>query len=185
MSDIQKIQITKIGRKQNPSKFKEGETYTITTIVDGISGKKMSTFGNWADNWKVGDTVEGIIESKTWKDKDGFDQQSWNIKNPNKKEFVPYKKSASATKPLIVEAFHIAAVLAPILYDSKKKLKLVDITELANAIKAELEKGSKTKDNDSTETTPTKKDEGDDVETLEEETDVIEEDVDEEDDKPF
>ena len=88
MSETVKIKIAKIGRKEMPSKFKEGETYSITTILDEISGRKGAAMGKFADGWKIGDTVEGIWEKRTWKDKDGFAQESWNIKSLITKQII-------------------------------------------------------------------------------------------------
>lgn len=136
MSDVVKIKIKKIGRKQMPSKFKEGETYNITTVLDEISGRKGAAMGQFADSWKVGDEVDGIWEKKTWKDKDGFEQENWNIKNPVKKEFKGGGGGGSTwapKKPSIVDAYTVAAVLAPVLFKDKK-IKLDDISKLADEL---------------------------------------------------
>lgn len=138
MSDIVKIKISKIGRKQMPSKFKEGETYNITTIMDEITGRKGVAMGTFADSWKVGDTVEGIWEEKKYTDKDGFEQKSWNIKNPNKKEFKA-GSSFGPRKATLVDAYTIAALLAPVLYKDKKTLKFSDIAKLADEVMKKVE----------------------------------------------
>src|SRR3972149_10658841 len=133
MSETVKIKIAKIGRKEMPSKFKEGETYSITTILDEISGRKGAAMGKFADGWKIGDTVEGIWEKRTWKDKDGFAQESWNIKNPNA---TTGGKGGSwgPRKATIVDSYTVAAALAPILFKDKKTVKLDDISALADAL---------------------------------------------------
>jgi len=133
MSETVKIKIAKIGRKEMPSKFKEGETYSITTILDEISGRKGAAMGKFADGWKIGDTVEGIWEKRTWKDKDGFAQESWNIKNPN--ATVGGKGGTwGPRKATIVDSYTVAAALAPILFKDKKIVKLDDISALADAL---------------------------------------------------
>lgn len=131
------IKITKVGRKQMPSKFKEGETYNITTVMDEITGRKGVAMGAWSDGWKVGDTVEGIWEEKKYTDKDGFEQKSWNIKNPEKKEFKA--GSYGPRKATLVDAYTIAAALAPILFKDKKSLKFADIVTLAENVMKKLE----------------------------------------------
>ena len=133
MSETVKIKIAKIGRKEMPSKVKEGETYSITTILDEISGRKGAAMGKFADGWKIGDTVEGIWEKRTWKDKDGFAQESWNIKNPN--ATVGGKGGTwGPRKATIVDSYTVAAALAPILFKDKKIVKLDDISALADAL---------------------------------------------------
>ena len=116
-----------------PSKFKEGETYSITTVLDEVSGRKGAAMGKFADGWKIGDTVEGIWEKRTWKDKDGFAQESWNIKNPNA---TTGGKGGSwgPRKATIVDSYTVAAALAPILFKDKKTIKLDDISALADAL---------------------------------------------------
>ena len=133
MSETVKIKIAKIGRKEMPSKFKEGETYSITTVLDEVSGRKGAAMGKFADGWKIGDTVEGIWEKRTWKDKDGFAQESWNIKNPNA---TTGGKGGSwgPRKATIVDSYTVAAALAPILFKDKKTIKLDDISALADAL---------------------------------------------------
>ena len=63
---IEKLKIIKVGRKQQPSKFKPGETYSITTIMvpECSKGKnqKLTAMGLWAENWKEEDIIEGTIE---------------------------------------------------------------------------------------------------------------------------
>jgi len=162
MSDTVKIKIAKVGRKEMPSKFKEGETYNITNILDEISGRKGAAMGAFADSWKVGDTVEGIWEKRTWKDKDGFEQESWNIKNPNKKEFRGGGGGNwGPRKPNIIDAYMVAATLAPIIFKDKK-VKLDDIAKLAEEVLKRL--------NAATPAADTKKAEGKDVDLDKEET---------------
>lgn len=134
MSDVTKIKIAKVGRKEMPSKFKEGETYSITTILDEISGRKGTGIGKFSDGWKVGDTVEGIWEKRMWKDKDGFEQESWNIKNPNAAPMGGKSGTWGPRKATLVDAYTVAAALAPILFKEKKTVKLDDISALADAL---------------------------------------------------
>lgn len=139
MSEVVKIKVAKVGRKEMPSKFKEGETYNITTILDEISGRKGAAMGAFADSWKVGDTVEGIWEERKYTDKDGFEQKSWNIKNP-----VASKGGKGAMgqwgprKPTLVDAYQIAAALAPVVYREKKSIKFDDIVKLADEVMKKL-----------------------------------------------
>lgn len=137
MSETVKIKIAKIGRKEFPSKFKEGETYNITTIQDELTGRKGAAMGKWADAWKVGETIEGVWEKRTYKDKDGFEQESWNIKNPEQKPAGKGSGSWAPKKPTLVDAYQIAAALSPILFRDKK-IKLDDITKLADEIMKRL-----------------------------------------------
>jgi hypothetical protein len=136
----EKVKIAKIGRKQQPSKFKPGDTYSITTILvpECSKGKnqKLTAMGAWTDSWKLGDIVEGIIEEKKWTDKDGFEQISLSLTNPNKKTFTP--GGGRSFNPLIT-AYEIAASLAPLIFAGKKKVMLDDIDKLANAIKSKIE----------------------------------------------
>ena len=130
---MEKITIKKIGRKQQPSKFKPGETYTITTIMDE-KGRKLVAMGGWSDNWKVDDVIEVEITEKKWTDKDGFEQISLNLTNPNKKAYT----GGFTPNPMIV-SYTIAAQLAPLFFaDSKKKVKLEDIDKLAEEIKKRI-----------------------------------------------
>ena len=172
MSTTEKIKIVKIGRKQMPSKFKPGDMYNITTIMDD-KGRKLSAFGAWADTWQVGSEVEGIIVEKKWTDKDGFEQISLNIDNPNKKTFVP-GKGGYGQNPTIT-AYQIAADLAPLLY-AGKNVKLADIDALVDELKKRFDIPAPATEDDSsnTATTPVK------------EVDVDAEDgIEADDDKPF
>ena len=129
----EKITIKKIGRKDMPSKFKEGDTYAMTTVLDS-ENRKMTAFGGWAENWKVGDTPNVIIKEKTWKDKDGFEQVSLNLDNPDKKPFTP-RGGGGGFNPTI-SAYQSAATFALALATSgKKKLTLADLDKIADHIK--------------------------------------------------
>jgi len=128
---MEKIKIIKLGRKQQPSKFKPGETYSITTVMDD-KNRKLAAMGKWAEDWKIGDVIEAEIEEKKWTDKDGFEQISLNIKNP--KPFTP-GAGRGFFNPKIT-AYQLAAALAPLFFkDSKKKITLKDIDELAEELK--------------------------------------------------
>lgn len=131
----EKIKILKVGRKAMPSKFKPGETYNITTVMDE-KNRKLVGMGPWTDNWKEGDELDVIVTEKKWTDKDGFEQTNLNLTNPNKKAFVP--RGGSVVSPLIV-SYQLAASLAPILYAGKKKVMLTDIDELAKELKKRIE----------------------------------------------
>ena len=137
MAEQVKLKIVKIGRKQNPSKYKPGETYTITTIMDE-QNRKITAMGKWTDAWNEGMVVEGILEPTTWTDKDGFEQKGWSLKNPNP---VQFKAGGAGYQPktMVVNAYTIAAQLAPLLFAAKKKVTLDDISALADALKVKMD----------------------------------------------
>lgn len=130
------IKIVKLGRKEQPSKFKEGDTYNITTILDA-KNRKLAAMGKWADSWKVGDEVEAIIEEKKWTDKDGFEQTSLRLKNPNAS---PGGFRGGRPVSPWVSAYTVAATLLPLI-TSKKKLAISDFDQLAIALKDRMENG--------------------------------------------
>lgn len=126
----EKITIQKIGRKDMPSKFKEGETYKLTTILDE-KGRKMAAFGKWAEGWKVGDVIEAQIKEKKWTDKEGFEQVGLSLENPNKQTFTPggIKSNFNPT----ISAYNNAVLFAIALgvSGSKKKITLEDLDKIA------------------------------------------------------
>jgi hypothetical protein len=130
------IKITQLSRKQmvGPS-----GTFNRTTIIND-KNERMSTLGEWADNWKVGDIVEGDIEQKPGTNKLGNPVVYLNIKNPNKKTYPANPVGNSSSQVIsnpILECYKIAASLATLLYrDAKKAPKLSDIDDLV----AELQK---------------------------------------------
>lgn len=132
----EKIKIVKIGRKQQPSKFKPGETYNITTLMDE-QNRKLVAMGRWADNWKIGDVIEANIEEKKWTDKDGFEQISLNLKNPEQKPFTPFG-GGQKTNPIVI-AYQLAASLAPLFFGDKKKITLADVDKLAEELKKRID----------------------------------------------
>lgn len=139
---LERVVIAKVGRKEMPSKFREGETYTMTNIQTE-DGRTMTTFTDWAKTWKVGDTIEGYVTSSTYKNKQGFDEESIRIADPamsdKKKGGWTGSPRSGGGVPRIVDAYNIAAKLAPILYANKKAIKLDDITALAEEIKKRLD----------------------------------------------
>jgi len=134
----EKIKISKISRKQQPSKFKPGDTYTIATVLDEVTGRKASAFGKWTDGWSVGGEYDVLWKSNSYIDKDGFEQKGWNLENPEKKPFVP-RAGGFAAAPSIVDAYKVAALLAPVLYASKKAIKFEDIIKIADAVKIKFD----------------------------------------------
>lgn len=128
----EKITIVKLGRKQQPSKYKQGETYTITTVMDD-KNRKLTAMGKWSDNWKIGDVIEANVENKKWTDKDGFEQTSLALKNPVQSTFQSFKKNT------LIDAYHIAAALAPVVYSAKKKVVMEDIDKLAEYVKGKID----------------------------------------------
>jgi single-stranded DNA-binding protein len=131
---IEKIKIEKLGRKTQPSKYGDG-TYAITTIQDQ-KGRKIAGIGKWTEGWNVGDIIEGEIEVKKYTDKDGFEQTSLNIKNPNAKAWTP--RAGSQASP-IVSAYQLAASLAPVIF-AGKKVTLEMIDKLAEELKSRISK---------------------------------------------
>lgn len=78
-----------IGRVSNPSKYKEGETYEVTTVIDQ-TGRRLTATGNWAKDWKQGDEIEVNVESSKWfNKKTGIEETSLRLVDPNKKPWVP------------------------------------------------------------------------------------------------
>ena len=135
----EKITIIKIGRKQNPSKYKPGTTYSITTVLDD-KNRKLTAMGKWSDEWKVGDVIDGIVEEKKWTDKDGFEQIGLSLKNPVPSTFGG--KGSGFVKNVLIDAYQIAAALAPVIYADKKKVTMKEIDELAVYIKTKLDSES-------------------------------------------
>lgn len=128
--------VTLVERKALPSKHKEGETYNLVKVVDS-QNRQLSTFGAWADGWKMGDVVKGIVEPNDWTDRNGNKQIGFIIKNPNAKTF---SKGGFAPTPSTIQfqAYSIAATLIPYLIDGKK-VTLASVDKLASAIKKRLE----------------------------------------------
>lgn len=130
---MERIKIVKIGRKEMPSKFKEGETYIKTTVLDETS-RTIGCFDEpWSKDWKEGDIVEGDIEKVEKRGTDGSLQVYYNIKNPNKKPFTP-KTFGNPN----VQVYQIAAALAPVIFKNAKEVSFDDIKKLASLIKAEV-----------------------------------------------
>lgn len=129
----EKIKIVKIAVKQQPSKYKPGETYSIVTVMDE-QNRKLTAMGKWAEGWKVGDVVEAIVEEKKWTDRDGFEQTGLSLKNPTPSTF-----NKGYQRNTLVDAYHIAAALAPVVYASTKKVKMEDIDKLAEYVKTKLD----------------------------------------------
>ena len=127
----EKIKIVKLATKQQPSKYKPGETYSIITIMDE-KNRKLTAMGNWAEGWKEGDVIEANVEEKKWVDRDGFEQTGLSLKNPNASTFKSFKRNS------LIDAYHIAAALTPALYGTKK-IKMEEIDKLAEYIKAKLD----------------------------------------------
>ena len=145
MSETVKIKVSQIGRKQQPSKFKPGDTYTIATIMDELTGRKASAFGKWTDEWVIGGEYNAVWKENNWTDKDGFEQKGWNLENPDKKEWTGGQGGgfAAAAKPSIIDAYAIAATLAPVLYATKKTaIKFEDVVKIADALKAKFDEAT-------------------------------------------
>ncbi len=131
----EKITIVKLGRKQQPSKYKPGETYSITTVLDQ-NGRKLSGIGKWTENWKIGDIIEGTVEERKWTDKDGFEQISLSIKDPNAQNWS--FRRGTLQNNIVVISYQISATIASLIFAGKKKVTLDDIDKLAEEIKKRL-----------------------------------------------
>lgn len=127
----EKIKIVKLATKQQPSKYKPGETYSIITIMDE-QNRKLTAMGKWAEGWNVGDVVEAVVEEKKWTDRDGFEQTGLSMKNPTPSTFKSFKRNS------LIDAYHIAAALTPALYGATK-VKMEEIDKLAEYIKVKLD----------------------------------------------
>ncbi|MFA5395005.1 MAG: hypothetical protein WC346_03200 [Methanogenium sp.] len=173
MANVEKIKIVKIGRKQQPSKFKPGETYSITTIMDE-KNRKLVAMGAWGEKWQVGDVIEASVEEKKWTDKDGFEQISLNLKNPNQSAFTP--RGGSYFNPVVV-SYQLAASLAPLFFSGKKKVTLANVDELA----AELKKRIEVKQTPAPAAVPEKKE----VPTVDVDKEETTEEEEDDDERPF
>ena len=127
---MEKITIAQIGRKQNPSKYKPGETYTITTIVDTLN-RTMSAVGKWSETWQVGQTIDAEIKTDKYVGNDGLERVSLKLVDPNKKE---WKGSGS-------NSWHKAYELAVLwVLGTQEGLKtLSDVDNIAKQIKLKLD----------------------------------------------
>jgi hypothetical protein len=133
---MEKITIKKLKRQDMPSKFKEGDTYKLTTVLDD-KGRKMSATGKWAENWKAGDVIEANVEQSKWVDRNGNENINLKLTNPNPSTFNR-GNFASRTH---VDAALIAVQMFPLV--SKKKASVDSIFELAEEIKAKLDEMKK------------------------------------------
>lgn len=112
--------------------------YNLISILDEISGKSGSASGKWTDNWNVGDTIKGQWSLRKYKDKDGNDRASWDIKNPT----PPVQKNwgnNNTQRSTIVDAYTVAAMLAPVMFKDAK-FKLESFVKLADEIKKNFDK---------------------------------------------
>jgi hypothetical protein len=140
----EKLQIVSIERKSGTSS-RTGKPYSLVEVQDGYSGRKAAAFGDWANDWKIGDEIE--VE---WVEKGEYKGvKQWIVNDPNSsgpkgggQQAAPAASGAVATaQPNIVTAYQIAAALAPLFFD-KDDIKLARVTKLANAVMKELEGGS-------------------------------------------
>ena len=109
--------------------------YNITQFVDG-KNRKISTFAD-TTNWNIGDTVEMEVIEKPGTDKNGNQVVYLNASLAPKKNY-PAQSASVAANPLL-EAYKLAASLAPLLYrDAKKAPKLSDIDDLVVELQKKL-----------------------------------------------
>lgn len=134
----EKLQIVSIDRKSGISS-KNGKPYVLTNVQDGFSGRKGAAFGDWANDWKIGDEIE-----VTWVEGDVYKGvKQWRIDNPNQKPRAAGSAQSTSSAPVAgvsnaVVAYQIAADLAPLFFDAKKT-KLTEVTKLAKAVLKEIE----------------------------------------------
>ena len=86
------IKIKNLVRKQQPSKYKPGETYTIVNILSE-DDKPYSAMGSWTDSWKDGDTVNAEVVEKRVSQSDGSVMTFYNLKNPNQSQFGKFTRN--------------------------------------------------------------------------------------------
>lgn len=60
-----KLRIVKMKKKQSPSKYKKGGTFTTVKFVDEKK-RKIKAMGKWTDSWKEGDIVEGFLKRSSY-----------------------------------------------------------------------------------------------------------------------
>lgn len=81
MKKKEKITIRDLGRKKSMSEDTVGDFYTVTTIL-AEDGRIMKGFGEWTEDWEIGDTIEGNIKNKYQKSKKGNIKKTIIIKKP-------------------------------------------------------------------------------------------------------
>lgn len=182
MSNTEKITIIKIKRQDMPSKYKEGDTYKLTTILDSKK-RKMTATGKWAENWKVDDVIEAIIEKKPWTDRNGNEIINLNLKNPNPKTF---QSRGYGQKSIVSEAATIAIQLFPLL-NPKAKITIDSFFELVEEIKIKFDELQKNESSGKSSKSVNVDAENWDEENEEKKKDNDDDDFDEEDDEdlPF
>jgi len=77
----EKVKIQELGRTKKPSLYEPGRLYTITSILT-TDGRQMVAYGSWSENWKKGDEIMGVVETKIEKTKKGNLITDITIKNP-------------------------------------------------------------------------------------------------------
>lgn len=82
----EKITITAIERKAQPSKYKPGTTYMAVYVTDQ-NGRRLAASGDWALAWTVGQIIDVDVETGTYQSSDGTQLPTYRIKSPFKSQF--------------------------------------------------------------------------------------------------
>ena len=136
---METIKIKKLGRKQMPSKYREGQTYAMTQIIDA-QNRKMTGFGPWTENWKIEDEISANITKSDFTDRNGITKTSLKLENPNPSSQQRGQQYDTNRIPYVDRlGWEIASKLAPILFSGQKGVKLSDIEKLVIAIKSKLD----------------------------------------------
>lgn len=135
---MEQIKITNVTRKQMPSKYQEGQFYTLTTIIDD-KGREMTGSGKWTEGWQIGQTIDVNVVQGQWTDKDGFPHVSLKLENPNPaaaggqggKKFYPQRSK-------MVDFYTLAIQMLP-LFKTSSPITLDYVHDLAMAIKKKID----------------------------------------------
>jgi len=137
------IQIKKLGRKPMPSKFEEGQTYSMTQVIDA-KNRKMTGFGSWTENWKVGDEISVNVTKSDYTDKNGITKISLKLENPNpSSQQRGQQNDPNKISHINQLGWEIASNLASTLFSNRKSVTLNDIEGLVDAIKLKLDPSKK------------------------------------------
>lgn len=142
MADKAFIEIIEISKSQKASKFKPGELYWDVKVTDGKTRRKVTVFGDWGKDWKLGDVVEVIWQTNDY-EKDGVIKSGWKIVDPNAKPTSPRPaqpvSAAVSSAPNMVNAFMIAATAASTIFKNTEKVTLDMVEALAKAVMVKLQ----------------------------------------------
>ena len=133
------IKIATLSKKEMAGQY---GPYNLISILDEVSGRNGAASGKWTDSWKVGDIINGQWSLRKYTDKNGTERMSWDIKNPTPSTYTGNKSGNYAPKkPNIVDAYTVAAMLAPVMFKDSK-FKLESFVKLADKIKENFDKAT-------------------------------------------